>query len=106
MSFGKLYGFGDNARSVVNLVVAKENKLDIELVETRPPNVSVDYLKLHPLGKVPTFVSSNGFILTESMAIAIYCKLRFPLPHPRHHWLLSLLALLDKMRKSYSVIPV
>jgi glutathione S-transferase len=104
MSFGKLYGFGDNARSVVNLVVAKENKLDIELVDTRPPDVSVDYLKLNPMGKVPTFVSSNGFILTESMAIAIYCKL--PLPQPHHYWPISLPALLQRMRKSYSVIPV
>lgn len=80
MSFGKLYGFADNARSVVNLVIAKENKLDVELVDTRPPDVSTDYLKLNPMGKVPTFVSSNGFILTESMAIAIYCELQSPSP--------------------------
>lgn len=63
----------DNARSTVLLAVAKENNLDIELVETRPPNVSQDYLKLNPLGRIPTFVGSNGFILTESIAIAIYC---------------------------------
>jgi glutathione S-transferase len=104
MSFGKLYGFGDNARSVVNLVVAKENKLDIELVDTRPPDVSVDYLKLNPMGKVPTFVSSNGFILTEAMAIAIYCKQ--PLLQPHYYWPISLPALLQRMRKNYSVIPV
>ncbi|KEF61767.1 elongation factor 1-gamma [Exophiala aquamarina CBS 119918] len=72
MSFGKLYGFKDNARSTALLAVAKENGLDIELVETRPPNVSTDYLKLNPLGRVPTFVGSNGFTLTESIAIAIY----------------------------------
>lgn len=74
MSFGKLYGFPDNARSVVLRAVAKENNLDIELVETRPPNVDTNYLKLNPLGRIPTFVSPNGFILTESIAIAIYCK--------------------------------
>ncbi|KAK5372603.1 elongation factor EF-1 gamma subunit [Exophiala xenobiotica] len=72
MSFGKLYGFKDNARSTALLVVAKENKLDIELVETRPPNVDTEYLKLNPLARVPTFVGANGFILTESIAIAIY----------------------------------
>ncbi|KAK5061340.1 hypothetical protein LTR84_007882 [Exophiala bonariae] len=72
MSFGKLYGFKDNARSTALLVVAKENNLDIELVETRPPNVSAEYLKLNPLNRVPTFVGSNGFILTEAIAIAIY----------------------------------
>lgn len=63
----------ENARSTALLVVAKENGLDVELVETRPPNVSTDYLKLNPLGRVPTFVGSNGFVLTESIAIAIYC---------------------------------
>lgn len=56
------------------LSVAKENNLDIELVETRPPNTTVDYLKLNPLNRVPTFVGADGFILTEVIAIAIYCK--------------------------------
>ncbi|EXJ79711.1 elongation factor 1-gamma [Capronia epimyces CBS 606.96] len=72
MSFGKLYGFKENSRSTVLLAVAKENNLDIELVETRPPITDQEYLKLNPLGRVPTFVGSNGFILTESIAIAIY----------------------------------
>jgi hypothetical protein len=76
----------DNARSTALLAVAKENGLDIELVETRPPNVDLDYLKLNPLGRVPTFVGSNGFILTESIAIAIYCTF---LTLPRLVFLLS-----------------
>ncbi|EXJ80490.1 elongation factor 1-gamma [Capronia coronata CBS 617.96] len=62
----------DNSRSTVQLAVAKENNLDVELVETRPPNVDTEYLKLNPLGRIPTFVGSNGFVLTESIAIAIY----------------------------------
>ena len=95
MSFGKLYGFGDNARSVVLLAVAKENNLDIELVETRPPDVDIEYLKLNPLGRVPTFVSTNGFILTESIAIAIYCK--NPMSPP---------VLQSKDENLHSVIPV
>jgi elongation factor 1-gamma len=85
MSFGKLYGFSDNARSVVLLALAKENKLDVELIETRPPDVDAEYRKLNPLGRVPTFVGANGFVLTESMAIAIYCKSQSATilhPHP------------------------
>jgi elongation factor 1-gamma len=55
------------------LAVAKENKLDVELVETKPPVKDLEYLKLNPLGRVPTFVGANGYILTETMAIAVYC---------------------------------
>ena len=62
-----------NARTTVLLVVAKENNIDIELVETRPPNTNTEYLKLNPLNRVPTFVGSGGFILTEAIAIAVYC---------------------------------
>lgn len=79
------------------LVVAKENKLDIELVHTQPPNVDAEYLKLNPLGCVPTFVGSNGFLLSEVMAIAIYCE-HDPLP----------LFQISKMSQiiQFSVIPV
>jgi elongation factor 1-gamma len=62
-----------NAPKVL-LAVAKENNLDIELVETRPPDTTVDYLKLNPLNRVPTFVGADGFVLTEVIAIAIYCE--------------------------------
>ncbi|KIX93645.1 uncharacterized protein Z520_10551 [Fonsecaea multimorphosa CBS 102226] len=72
MSFGKLYGYKENARSTVLLAVAKENNLDIELVETRTPVTDPEYRKLNPLSRIPTFVGANGFILTESIAIAIY----------------------------------
>jgi len=71
-SFGKLYGFTENARTTALLAVAKENKLDVELVETKTPVTDTEYLKLNPLGRVPTFVGANDFVLTESMAIAIY----------------------------------
>jgi elongation factor 1-gamma len=66
----------------VLLAVAKENNLDIELVETRPPTNDVDYIKLNPLDRVPTFVGADGFVLTESIAIAIYCKSSKTDPHP------------------------
>ena len=94
MSFGKLYGFKvstcplcitsfkegqwltesqGNARTTVLLAVAKANNLDIELVHTQPPKIEANYTKLNALNKVPTFVSADGFLLTEVMAIAIYC---------------------------------
>ena len=65
-----------NSRSTVLLVIAKENNLDIEFVEVKPPKVDAEYLKLNPLARVPTFVGSDGLLLTEVMAIAIYCRFR------------------------------
>ncbi len=62
----------ENARSTAILAVAKANNVDLELVETKPPEISTDYLKLNPLGKIPTFVGDNGYILTEAIAIAVY----------------------------------
>ncbi|KAL9112705.1 MAG: hypothetical protein Q9227_003008, partial [Pyrenula ochraceoflavens] len=63
-----------NSRTKVLLAIAKENKLDVELVTVNQPLPSTDteYLKLNPLGKIPTFVGANGYILTEVIAIAIY----------------------------------
>ncbi|KAJ5453833.1 Elongation factor 1-gamma 2 [Penicillium daleae] len=75
MSFGKLYGLPDNGRTIAVLVAAKHNDLDIELVNTQANsavNTSAEYLKIHPLGKVPAFEGANGFTLSEVIAIAIY----------------------------------
>ncbi|KAK5094908.1 elongation factor EF-1 gamma subunit [Exophiala xenobiotica] len=73
MSFGKLYGFQGNARTMVLLAVAKENNIDIEFVETNPAQgLSAEYQKLNPLKRVPTFEAPNGWVLTEVIAIAIY----------------------------------
>ncbi|KAI9653588.1 MAG: hypothetical protein M1831_005970 [Alyxoria varia] len=73
MSFGKLYSFIPNARSIGILAAAKDNKLDLELVETKPSDgVSTDYQKLNKLGRVPTFVGTDNYVLTECLAIAVY----------------------------------
>jgi glutathione S-transferase len=73
MSFGKIYSYGGNPRTTSLLAVAKENGLDVELVETSPSEgVSAEYLKLNKLGKVPTFEGADGFVLSESVAIAVY----------------------------------
>lgn len=34
--------------------------------------MSAEYLKINPLGKVPTFQGEDGFVLSECIAIAIY----------------------------------
>ena len=92
MSFGKLYTFEvyftnrliylsilayipqGNARSTAIRAVAKENKLDVEVVNTtEEQRATTDYHKLNKLGKVPTFVGADGYELTEAIAIAIYC---------------------------------
>ncbi|KAI9721440.1 MAG: hypothetical protein M1812_002202 [Candelaria pacifica] len=73
MSFGKLYTYDGNVRSTAIRAVAKANDLDLEIVETQPEaGVSEDYLELNPVGKIPSFVGSDGYSLIESIAIAIY----------------------------------
>lgn len=59
---------------MVLLAIAKENNLDIEFIETEPAKgLSAEYKKLNPLGRVPTFEAPNGWVLSEVIAIAIYC---------------------------------
>jgi hypothetical protein len=65
--------YQNNGRSAAILAVAKANNLDLEVVHIETgPGVSQDYLKINKLGKVPTFVGADGYILSECMAIAIY----------------------------------
>lgn len=53
--------------------MAKANKLNLEIVETQTGDKApADYLKLNKLGKIPTFVDKNGYVLSECIAIAIY----------------------------------
>jgi len=62
-----------NPRTTAIRAVAKANKLDLEIDETEPAKgVSQEYLKINPLGKVPSFVGADGYQLTECIAIAIY----------------------------------
>ena len=67
-----------NTRTTGILVAAHENGLKLDLVETRPMSgVSDDYRKLNKLGKIPTFEGADNFVLSESMAIAIYGECHF-----------------------------
>jgi elongation factor 1-gamma len=65
-----------NPRTVPILAVAKANNIELELVETNNVKAGIGsppgYLKLNPLGKIPTFEGKDGYVLTECIAIAIY----------------------------------
>ena len=75
-----------NARSTAIRAVAKANNLDLEIVHTEPAKgVSDEYLKLHKLGRVPSFVGADGYELTESIAIAIYSMLLVPQVKSTHN---------------------
>ena len=64
----------NNIRSIAIRAVAKANKLDLEEVKIDLPNAPTEYLKLNKLAKLPSFVGSDGYELTESIAIAIYSR--------------------------------
>lgn len=62
-----------NPRSVAIRAVAKANNVELDIVETEPAKgVPAEYLKFNKLGKVPTFVGTDGYTLHEAVAIAIY----------------------------------
>ena len=85
------------------LAVAKDNKIDLEIVETTTPCSSSDYKKLNKLGKVPTFEGSDGYILTECIAIAIYSM---SMPSPRQSRLSLDMYFQDETYAKLAVIPV
>lgn len=69
-----------NPRSTAIRAVAKANNIDLEIVDTKiGKDISPEYLKINKLGKVPTFVGADGYVLHECIAIAIYST--WPLAH-------------------------
>jgi glutathione S-transferase len=73
----------DNTRSEAIKLVAKANKLELDVKETvTGASAPADYLKYNSLGKIPTFVGSDGYVLTECIAIAIYSM--FSSAHDSH----------------------
>ncbi|KAL4769292.1 glutathione S-transferase [Aspergillus nidulans var. acristatus] len=73
MSFGTLYTRPFNPRSLAILAVAKANNLPLDIKTiTSSEDATEEYLQLNPLGKIPTFVGADGYVLTESIAIALY----------------------------------
>ncbi|KAK6000810.1 hypothetical protein QM012_003535 [Aureobasidium pullulans] len=79
VSRNKLYTYKGGPRSIGILAVAHAVGFDIEVIETNPQDgLSEEYLKLNRLGKTPTFVSSEGTVLTECMAIALHVASQDP----------------------------
>ena len=81
----------ENPRTTGILAVAKANNLDIELVETKPAEAGPEYKQLNKLGKIPTFVGADGFVLSECIAIYIYGMYLLPNPPPHSPWPLAFL---------------
>lgn len=62
-----------NPRSPAILAVAKADNLNLDIVTiTSSQDAPEYYRKLNRLAKVPTFVSADGFVLSECIAIALY----------------------------------
>lgn len=54
------------------LAVAKANGLDLDIVNVDFNNITEEHRKANKQAKVPTFIGSDGFVLTECIALAIY----------------------------------
>lgn len=62
-----------NPRSTAILAVAKANDTPLEVVTVdKEKNIPADYTNYNKLGKVPTFVGADGYVLYECIAIAVY----------------------------------
>ncbi|MBK0400568.1 glutathione S-transferase family protein [Limibaculum sp. M0105] len=57
----------------VRLVLA-EKRVEAELIEERPWDRRLDFLRMNPAGKVPVFVTTEGRVLAESAAICDYLE--------------------------------
>ncbi|KAF2691133.1 glutathione S-transferase, partial [Lentithecium fluviatile CBS 122367] len=80
MSFGTLYTHNPNPRSFGIIAVAKSLGVELDIVYIDRNNKE-DQKKLHglnPLDQVPVFVGSDGFVLTECVAIALYITSQNP----------------------------
>jgi elongation factor 1-gamma len=69
MSFGTIYDYPFSPRSNWISSLAKYLELDVKTVIAAE---TADFAKLFPLKKCPAFISSDGFKLTEMIAIIIY----------------------------------
>ncbi len=63
----------------VRLALA-EKRIDVDLVEERPWERRLDFLRLNPAGKVPVLVASKETVLAESDAIIGYLEETQPEP--------------------------
>ncbi len=63
----------------VRLVLA-EKRVEVDLVEERPWERRLDFLRMNPAGKVPVLVTDDGTVLAESRAICGYVNETMPEP--------------------------
>lgn len=63
----------------VRLVLA-EKRVEVDLVEERPWERRLDFLRMNPAGKVPVLVTEEGQVLAESRAICGYLNETLPDP--------------------------
>ena len=67
--FSKLVRTADWTKNIAAIVIDEAHCITMWGNEFR-----TEYRKLNKLGKVPTFEGSDGYILSECLAIAIYRK--------------------------------
>lgn len=63
----------------VRLVLA-EKRVDVDLVEERPWERRLDFLRMNPAGMVPALVTKDNNVLSESRAITGYLEEAYPEP--------------------------
>ncbi|KAI0182300.1 glutathione S-transferase [Xylaria flabelliformis] len=74
MTFGTIYTHNPNPRTTAILVIAKAHGLDLKVVYADRDDGEnyEELLRVNALGQVPTFVSSDGWVLCECIAITLY----------------------------------
>ncbi|MEM9783915.1 MAG: glutathione S-transferase family protein, partial [Pseudomonadota bacterium] len=55
-------------------VVLAEKRQQAEMVEERPWDGRLDFLRLNPAGRVPVLVTTSGLVLAESAAIVDFLE--------------------------------
>lgn len=76
-----LYGYKYSVYAWIARFAMHEKSVDYDWIETDPfsPEVSRDYLDIHPFGRVPALVHDD-FVLYETCAITGYVDAAFPGP--------------------------
>jgi len=69
MTLGTLYILKDNAHPLLSEELVKHFKLDIKISD-RDEVANASF----PLGRVPSFIGVDGFKVSESIAVNLYCK--------------------------------
>jgi glutathione S-transferase len=75
----KLYGMNLSNFATKSRIVVYEKGVNVEIVAPPGGMKSAEYLKINPLGKVPT-LDADGTIIPESEIINEYLEEKFPTP--------------------------